>query len=280
MNLFSHYTDRERPTFANINMLGKCNARCYFCLGRDIPQYLSGRQDQAVHWSEWKNLERFLNRVQELDIHKVYLTGQNTDALLCKDLHGLAQHIQGRGLGLGLRTNGLLALSRQKEIEECQLETGYSIHSLNDTTNMKIMGTKVPDWGKILPMTSRCRVSTVVCRHNVSEFYELAQFVSRFSNVQHFQVRRISTETRRSELLEDVEAYEQLHNEVAEKYHKVGEFYGAPIYNVCGVNATFWRTVQSSIGSINYFTDGTIANDYFVIKGYTDAIGKPLDVDF
>lgn len=28
--LFTHNTNREAPTFANINMLGKCNADCYF----------------------------------------------------------------------------------------------------------------------------------------------------------------------------------------------------------------------------------------------------------
>ena len=30
---------REKYTFANINLLGACNANCYFCLGKDIAEY-------------------------------------------------------------------------------------------------------------------------------------------------------------------------------------------------------------------------------------------------
>lgn len=32
---------RDKYTFANINLLGKCNADCYFCLGKDIPELLN-----------------------------------------------------------------------------------------------------------------------------------------------------------------------------------------------------------------------------------------------
>ena len=69
-------------------------------------------------------------------------------------------------------------------------------------------------------------------------------------------------------MLPDALLYEQLHKDVEASYEKIGEFYGAPIYNVMGVNVTFWRTVKTDINSVNYFTDGTISDNYFVVEGY------------
>lgn len=279
-NLFKHNTEREKPTFANINMLGKCNANCYFCLGKDIPEYLSGRRDNLVNFRDWPKFDEFLNGVREVGIKKIYLTGQNTDALLCRDLGELIEYVQSAGFDIGLRTNGVLALKKMELINKARLETGYSIHTLNNEINLRIMGCACPDWDRIIPATERCRVSVVVCRHNVDEFYDLVKYIGKFGNVQHIQARRISTETRRDELLRDLELYERLYKDVESKYRLVREFYGAPIYDIGGVEVTFWRTVKTSIGSINYFTDGTISNDYFVVKGYTDSIGKSLDVEY
>jgi MoaA/NifB/PqqE/SkfB family radical SAM enzyme len=277
--LFKHNTEREAPTFANINMLGKCNAKCYFCLGEDIPEHLAGRSDHLVHYSEWPKLEKFLEQVKAVGIHKVYLTGQNTDALMCKHLASLIYHVQEvHCLDMGLRTNGIKALSHLQEINTCRLETGYSIHSLDRHTNRRIMCTRLPKWSEILPKTERARISIVVNRYNIGEFYDLVKFVGQFPNVQHVQARRVSTETRRDELERDLRIYEALYADVQKRFPQVSEFYGAPIHDIDGVKVTFWRTVKTKIGSLNYFTDGTISGDYFVVKGYTDAIGKPLPV--
>ena len=35
-----------------------------------------------------------------------------------------------------------------------------------------------------------------------------------------------------------------------------------------GKEVCFWRTVKTSIESYNYYTDGTINDEYFVIEGY------------
>lgn len=35
----------------------------------------------------------------------------------------------------------------------------------------------------------------------------------------------------------------------------------------CRVRA-HWRTVETSVNSINYFTDGTISDEYFIVEGY------------
>ena len=57
--------DREKPTFANVNLLGICNANCYFCLGKDSECELEGKNQVGVHFYEWKNFDKFLERCKE-----------------------------------------------------------------------------------------------------------------------------------------------------------------------------------------------------------------------
>ncbi len=237
--------------------------RLLFCLGKDIPEYLSGRRDNLLDFKNWPRFDEFLVKVAGLGIKKLYLTGQNTDALLCRNLSGLIDYVQSRGFDIGLRTNGILAMRHIDAINKANLETGYSIHTLNDDVNFKIMGQPCPSWDTIIPATQRCRVSIVVCRYNIDEFYDLVKYIGSFGNVQHVQARRISTDTRRDELCLELELYEELYEIVNNRFECVREFYGAPIYDIDGTEVTFWRTVKTNICSVNYFTDGTISDDYF-----------------
>lgn len=268
-DLFAKRRERSGPAFANINLLGRCNANCYFCLGKDLGNLIGGRNDTAIHFIEWPRWREFLYSLCAAAVRKVYVTGQNTDALLYEHLDELVSCLQSCGFDVGLRTNGLLAPSLMTTINDCRAETGYSINSLRPDTLHTMMGwRKVPDWDAILAATKRPRVSMVLGRYNVDELLDVVRLVRRHPHVRHMQARRISTDTRQVELLPDVKAFERLHERVAEQYPLVREFYGAPIYLIDGVEVTFWRTVQTSIGSINYFTDGTISREYFVVEGY------------
>jgi MoaA/NifB/PqqE/SkfB family radical SAM enzyme len=269
-SLFEKRRDRTAPAFANINLLGRCNARCYFCLGRDLGCLIDGRDDTAIHYHHWPMFAEFTHLLKARGVSKVYVTGQNTDALLYEHLCHLVAHLQSvHGFDVGLRTNGLLAMQRLSEINRCRDEVGYSINSLRPDTLHTIMGwTRVPDWDAILKATQRPRVSMVLGRYNVDEFLDVVRLVGRHPHVRYMQARRISTDNRQEELRPDLEAYEALHDRIAAEYPKVREFYGAPVYEIEGVEVTFWRTVQTSIGSLNYFTDGTISDEYFVVEGY------------
>lgn len=57
--------NREKYTFANINLLGRCNANCYFCLGKDIEDVLLPHNQLETLFPSWKNFEYFLNRCRE-----------------------------------------------------------------------------------------------------------------------------------------------------------------------------------------------------------------------
>lgn len=263
--------DRAEYSFANINLLGKCNAKCFFCLGEDIPELLHKHNQTKVHFSEWKNFEYFLEQCRSHNIKKLYITGQNTDSLMYKYINELVHFLKVDGFTVGLRTNGYLAEKNLSVINKCENSVGYSIHSLDPDINFKIMGRKdFPNWNEIIPATKNPRIAIVVNRYNVYEFFSILQYLSKFKNIKYIQARRISTDTRHDQFKEDIACYEKLFDHV-EKYYPhrfIGEFYHAQQYNLFGMQVNFWRTVQTSVNSMNYFTDGTVSDNYFVVEGY------------
>ncbi len=87
--------------------------------------------------------------------------------------------------------------------------------------------------------------------------------------IQYIQIRRISTDTRLEYLSPDIVEYEKLYTEVSRIFPLKEKLWGdAEVYDIYGKDVIFWRTVKTSINSINYFTDGTISDMYFVVEGY------------
>jgi molybdenum cofactor biosynthesis enzyme MoaA len=261
---------REKYTFANINLLGSCNANCYFCLGKDISDELYGKNQLNIHYSKWENFEYFLEQCREEGVKKLYLTGQTADGLQYHYLDEIIDYLQSNGFVVGVRTNGYLAERKMKSIQKMEGGIGYSIHTLNPILNQVIMGKKyLPDWNKIIPMSGpNVRISIVLNRYNINEFENLIKFSSSFDNVRYIQILRISTDTRVDLLQEDIDLYEKFYNDFSKKHKKVGEFYLADQYEMYGKEVNFWRTVETSVNSLNYFTDGTCSNEYFIVEGY------------
>lgn len=271
-NIIKKNRNREKFTFANINLLGSCNANCYFCLGKDITEELKGKNQLAVHFSKWKNFETFLNRCKAEGVQKLYLTGQTADGLQYHYLDEIIDYLQSNGFVVGVRTNGYLAEAKMSSINKMKDEIAYSIHSLKPEVNEIIMGKKyLPNWDKIIPMSGdNVRISIVLNRYNYNEIDDLFKYISKFDNVRYIQVRRISTDTRYETLKEDIELYEKFYKEIEEKYkdNRIDDFYCAQRYMIYGKEVNFWRTVETSVNSLNYFTDGTCSDEYFIVEGY------------
>ncbi len=272
-DLFTKNRDREAPTFANLNLLGKCNIGCYFCLGRDIAAELAGQNQLWTHYLEWSRFEEFLDKCEDSGIRKLYVTGQNTDSLLYGYLSELIEHLHGRGFGVGLRTNGHLALKRMHVINQCDLSAGYSIHTFKPHVSMTMMDTRnIPDWEAIINQTERPRVQIVLTRFNHTEVFDIIDFCSRFKHLRYVQVRRVSTDRRQDVLADDARVYDELYAYVKRRYPVKETLWGsADVFEISGVPVCFWRTVKTTIGSFNYFTDGTISDEYFVVEGYLKA---------
>lgn len=263
---------REKFSFANINLLGTCNANCYFCLGKDIAKELKGKNQLDTHFSEWKNFDKFIEMCKQEGIKKLYLTGQTADGLQYRYLREIIDYLQENDFVVGVRTNGRLALQKMECINAMKDEIAYSIHTLNPEVNEKIMGFRtIPDWDKIIPLSGdNVRISIVLCRYNIDELDELIRYISKFDNVRYIQIRRISTDTRFDLLKEDIELYEQFYQKFANEHTKdrISDFYLAQRYMLYGKEVNFWRTVETSVNSLNYFTDGTCSDEYFIVEGY------------
>lgn len=263
---------REKFSFANINLLGTCNANCYFCLGKDIAKELKGKNQLDTHFSEWKNFDKFIEMCKQEGIRKLYLTGQTADGLQYRYLREIIDYLQENDFVVGVRTNGRLALQKMECINAMKDEIAYSIHTLNPEVNEKIMGFRtIPDWDKIIPLSGdNVRISIVLCRYNIDEFDELIRYISKFDNVRYIQIRRISTDTRFDLLKEDIELYEQFYQKFANEHteDRISDFYLAQRYMLYGKELNFWRTVETSVNSLNYFTDGTCSDEYFIVEGY------------
>jgi len=261
---------REKYTFANINLLGNCNADCYFCLGKDILQELAGKNQLNIHFSKWKNFEYFLQQCKKESVTKLYLTGQTADGLQYHYLSEIIDYLQDKGFIVGVRTNGYLAETKMDCIHKMDGEIEYSIHTLNREKNKIIMGKNyLPHWDKIIPASGEnVRISIVLNRYNIDEFDDLINFASSFPNVKYIQVRRISTDTRLDLLQKDIDMFEEFYQKFAQTHQQAGNYYLAQKYFLNGKEINFWRTVETSCNSLNYFTDGTCSNEYFIVEGY------------
>ncbi len=277
--------NREAPLFANINLLGKCNVDCYFCLGKDIPEHFTKHNQLKVPFYKWKNFGDFLKQCKDNNIKRLYITRQNTDALLYKYLWNLITDLQAPDMGfeVGIRTNGYMFEKNPQLIKTanlCKRSVGVSIHTLIPEVNEKIMGRDhIPNWDLLLPLFHNLRVSIVVNRYNVGEIPDILLYLKQFSNIRYIQLRRISTDTRSDKLKQDQDVF----NNLARVFEKCGEggdykilepFYDAKRYFAFGHEIVLWPTVSTTIDSFNYFTDGTISKKYFVIEGYLENMEK------
>lgn len=279
---------RYPPSFANINLLGKCNVDCFFCLGKDIEDVLAPHNNIKDHYLGWENFPKFINWCKDSKIKNLYITGQNTDALMYKYLKELIVFLQDTlGFNVGIRTNGYIF---EKNLEKnpmlidtvnlCKASVGVSIHTLNPETNQKIMGTKhIPDWDWILPQIDNLRVSIVFNQYNSMEIFRILNFLIQFENIRYIQIRRVSTDTRKEfhtldqKLFDDFAKFVKCtaSSKVSDliPFTIKGKFYDADTYIYKGKKeVVIWPTVATSINSYNYFTDGTVSLEYFVVEGY------------
>ena len=281
--------DRSPYSFANINLLGKCNVDCFFCLGKDLAEQFGKFNHINTHFSEWRNFDTLIDECRLYDIRKIYLTGQNVDALQYKYIPELICYLREQGFTtVGCRTNGMLwdrqipaSWGMPRRLVTLFDTVSYSVHTLQQHTQNIIFGGRqwgVPDWKKVFEMTepARVRAAIVLNRYNHHEMFELLNYLAD-TNVDYIQIRKICTDTRLSEHEADMAIFE----EWADGFDKtmggpVCKFEDAPQYMWAGKRVSIWRTVGTSVNSLNYFTDGTLSNEYFVIEGYSKQNNLPL----
>ena len=280
--------NRERSpfTFANINLLGKCNMDCGFCLGKDLEEEFAKYDNLSTHFSQWVNFDNFLDLCRKHWIPQIYVTGQNTDSLLYHHLEELIAFLKIQGFFVGIRTNGLLARKKIDIVNQCTTCWGdavsYSVHTLTPDTMQKMVGIANPPGGGsweeywtwvIQNTTAKLRVAIVLTRHNADEVMNLIDFLSCFHNVEYIQVRKVSTDHRIEILAPDLDAFENFVDKLNAENIPYEWFEKSKVYSIFGKKVSLWRTVGTSVNSVNFFTNGICSSEYFIIEGYEKAAG-------
>jgi len=239
--------------FANLLFAGPCNARCPFCIGKQIDPR---REPPNLNEYPPRGLARFLGLIREHDVREVVLTGTNTDPLLYAPLERLLDDLRAglpAGTRLGLHTNGRLAPARIDLVRRFD-KLCVSVPSFDPVIYRAAMGVEgVPDVGEImaqsgLPVKLSCLV-TEINRVEIPAYLDHCRAVG----AQRVVLRKPFGERRNwSELLSG--------NWKA----PIEERFGCPVYGWEGVQVTLWNFEHAQIGSLNLFSSGEISAEYLL----------------
>jgi molybdenum cofactor biosynthesis enzyme MoaA len=266
--------------YCNINIIGPCNYGCYYCIGKELNEQVCGVNHLSVHWNNWPNFDRFLDTIQADGVEQVFLTGLNTDPLLYQYPDSLVEHLQGRGLYVGLRTNGLLAYPHRALINRCTAPEGgvavaYSMtNPIDPIYHKRITRTEAaPDWGQIFQMTKvPYRVGLVLSEYNARHFWDILGMIQAKGSPAYVVVCKVSAIERTFQA--DWDAFDTLLSQIRKKHYPVEEYGGSETFllrhyeNLPPVRVNFWEKSTSERRSWNYYTDGVFSDEYMIIEGY------------
>jgi MoaA/NifB/PqqE/SkfB family radical SAM enzyme len=237
--------------FANLLFAGPCNARCPFCIGRQIDPRLS-----VNNLDEYppRNLDRLVDLIVEHEIRHVVFTGTNTDPQLYRHEARLLDHLRERlptDTQFSLHTNGRLALKKIDVLNRYD-RVCVSFPTFDPATYLKMMGVRsVPDLARIVDRAQiPVKVSCVIDGHNNAE---LPDFLQRCYTIgiKRLVLRRLYGDTRAWNLPVDLLLR--------------SEYRGNPVYDYDVMEVTVWNFDQCGCTSLNLFSDGTISDSYLLL---------------
>ena len=251
-----------RYDFANILFSGRCNARCPYCIGKQIDPRLN--QDNLSLYPP-RNLDRFVALIREHAVRQVVMTGTNTDPQLYRHegrLLDLLRHELPEGTAFSLHTNGRLAL-RKMDLVNAYDRVAISLPSFDPAVYRRMMGVSgVPDLEAIL---SRARVpikvSCVVTDDNAGD---VPRFLERCRSlgVGRLVLRKLMGERRPwDELLRWEET------DLAFR----GSYRGNSVYGHGRMEVTLWDFGQTESHSLNLFSSGAISTAYLLTEARAQA---------
>ncbi len=240
--------------FANILFGGPCNRRCWFCIGKELPRAF--QQDNLDVFPP-KNLEGFIEAVLHDGTRQIVFTGTVTDPQLYRHEARLLEYLRGRlpGRIFSVHTNGALAL---KKIDVFNLydKACISFPSFDPATYERMMGSpKVPDLAAIvtasrIPLKVSCLLS--------DDDYESFVHRCRSLGIRRVVLRRLYGDNRDWPM----------------PWQPVRHYRGNPVFDVDGMEVTYWSFEDSRSTSLNLFPDGTLGTSYLLAR--TTELGASL----
>ncbi len=241
--------------FANILFSGRCNARCPFCIGRQVDPRLN--VDNLGEYPP-RNLARFVEMIRQQRARQVVLTGTNTDPQLYRHEGRLLAHLRGvlpAETRFSLHTNGRLAL-RKMEVFNRYDRVALSIPSFDPAIYRRVMGVSgAPDVAEILRQaTVPIKISCVVTEDNQ---WGMTEFLAQCwrMGVGRLVLRKLVGDPRPwDELIE------------LDDFSFRWEYRNNPVYDYQGMEVTLWDFCQSESRSINLFSSGVISTAYLLTE--------------
>ena len=269
MNGYVKNRNKSKPTFANINFIGKCNAKCYFCVGNEAMHV--NNNYFCLKWQMFSNLDKFLKLCKENDINKLYLTGLNTEPSLYKYIDLFVYFLKSRGFKVGIRTNGLKILNYKGLFND---EVSISIHSLDDSTN-KLIGIDTVDLDSLIKNLKGVnhRYAILINRYNKEQVLSLINtLIENDKDLSYIQLRQMCTDYNQDFYEPDIKAFDYVENliKTCDDFKCIRNLFGNDCYSYKGKEICMWKPLSSDVNSFNYFIDGKISTNYFVIESYND----------
>mmetsp|Transcript_26330 Transcript_26330/g.36712 ORF Transcript_26330/g.36712 Transcript_26330/m.36712 type:complete len:309 (+) Transcript_26330:114-1040(+) len=259
---------QKRPTsneskyeFGNILFGGPCNQKCPFCIGKQLPDWLTPN-NLRVPPAEMKNLDKFIDLMKASETKKIIFTGTRTDPQLYKYEGDLIALLRSEILGvhISLHTNGLLAQRKIdvfNEYDNCTI----SINTFEPSKFKKLHGVKSMPNLEFVMKNSKIpiKLSCVLTDDNVHDFDSYLCKCAEYG-VQRLSVRHLFGES----------YSEKRYKFLFDGREPVRHFRGNPVYDIEGMEVTHWTFEDFSKPSINLFSDGSISTKYLL----TDVAAK------
>ncbi|TFG72187.1 MAG: hypothetical protein E4H27_03115 [Anaerolineales bacterium] len=242
----------SKVDFANILFAGPCNRCCPDCIGHHLPARVN---HSNLEQFPPRNITGLIDAVNALHIHRIIFTATNTDPqLYCCEvalLDTLRERIH-TGAEYALHTNGALALQKIEAFRHYDKAT-ISIPSFNPHTYARMMGSSdVPDIACIIEQADiPINLSMLLSAHNVGE---IPQYLKHCAAI---GVRRVVLRKRYAEMRE----WNILQGEQPKYFYRQN-----PVYDIDGVEVTYWTFETTTSTSLNLFADGTLSETYLMAE--------------
>ena len=242
----------NRFDFANVLFAGPCNRACPWCIGKRLPTEVN--RSNLDLWP-LRNLDAFIERVNEAAVPEIVFTGTVTDPHLYRYEAKLVEELRRRlhpRARISIHTNGVLSLKKLSVLNLYD-RAAISFPSFEPAIYEKLMGSRrVPDLARIVERAAiPVKVSTVVNEHNepgIEAFLERCRAIG----VRRLVLRRLFGDPRPWPSFAGLRA--------------LGRYRGNPVMVFSGMEVTLWSFEASTCRSLNLFADGTLGSSYLLTE--------------
>lgn len=269
--------NKKELNYGEILFIGNCNYKCYYCICNEMKKMQKNKEIyNNQHFSNWRNFEQFLSRLETANCQTIYLSSTSSEPLLYKYIDELVKYLNDRGFKLGIRTNGTIITKKLSLFEKFNGRISISLNSFNADTNKLIAGSSLmPDWQTIFDYFNKnnimARISVVIVPENCHEIKDMLEIICKQKCIKYVQLRKRYSYYNRQENSED-KSFNYVKNFIQENCKIESNYYESPIYKYKNLSVSLWFDVfkKESLNTLNYFTDGLIATNNLLVEAYEE----------